>query len=635
MLLSPDEHRLYVTLANRDAVAVLDTKHDRVERYLDTRLPGQQYGGSYPQALAQSEDGNRLFVANGSSDAIAVFELPYEYKDAPEQRAAYFIPTEWYPTALAVQGDELFVATGKGVGTGPNAALLPQPADARHRHPYIASLIRGSVARIDLAKAAQESKQLTQEVLDNNRMQGRNGEFTFKSGANPIRHVIYILKENRTYDQIFGDIKEGNGDASLVIYGEAITPNEHALARQFGLLDNFYDSGEVSGNGHPWSTSAITTDYGERAWQIAYRGKEREYDSEGGVGDALPLLLGEPDVNEPATGYLWGNLARHGLTYRNYGEYIETRWCNDTEESTSAKVSGTPRGRSQNCPVAQIKPGDTLPAEFGGGKSPYQYAIPLPAKNTPTKPELRDHQDPKFPDFRVEYPDQFRADEFLREFAGFVAARNTGQGTQLPNFCLVRLPNDHTAGTKPNSPTPNAAVSDNDLAVGRIAEAFSNSPYWDDTAIFVIEDDAQDGADHVDAHRSTALVISKYSPRGAQGFVDHTFYTTVNMIRTMEALLGLPPMNNNDAFAAVMSPLFTGAGDQPPYKADYRNRDNGMLYQANTRSSPMAKESSKLDFSVADAADNELLNAILWKAAKGHVPMPEPRHTVFAGSDRD
>jgi hypothetical protein len=296
-------------------------------------------------------------------------------------------------------------------------------------------------------------------------------------------------------------------------------------------------------------------------------------------------------------------------------------------------VSGTPRGRPENCAVAEIKPGDNLPTEFGGGKSPYQFAIPLPAKNTPTKPELRDHQDPSYPDFRVEYPDQFRADEFLREFAGFVAAKKNGQGNELPNFCLVRVPNDHTSGTKPGSPTPNGSVADNDLAVGRIAEAVSNSLYWDDTAIFVIEDDAQDGADHVDAHRSTALVISKYSPRQPQPLVDHSFYTTVNMIRTMEALLGLPPMNGNDAVAALMAPLFTGAGDQPPFKADYRNRDNGTIYQANTASSPMAKESSKLDFSVADAADNEVLNAILWKAAKGDVPMPEPRHMVVPPSN--
>ena len=193
----------------------------------------------------------------------------------------------------------------------------------------------------------------------------------------------------------------------------------------------------------------------------------------------------------------------------------------------------------------------------------------------------------------------------------------------------MRLPNDHTAGTKPGSPTPNASVADNDLAVGRVVEAISNSPYWDDTAIFVLEDDAQNGADHVDAHRSLGLVISKYSPRQPQPYVDHNFYTTVNMIHTMEVLLGLPPMNNNDAFAAVIAPLFTGAGDQPPFHADYRNRDNGTIYQANKPNAPGAGESAKLDFSVADAADNEVLNAILWRAAKGNVPMPAPRHTII------
>ena len=636
MLASRDERLLYVTLANRDAVAVIDTKTGKVDGYLDTRLPGQKYGGSYPQALAQSADGSRLFVANGSSDAVAVFDVQRLRKNSAPQRAEYFIPTEWYPTAVAVQGDELLVATGKGIGTGPNATVMSHDAHMRHDHPYIVSLIHGSIARINLPQADKEHEQLTAEVVRSNRMDGRTGEFAFKGGSSPIKHVIYILKENRTYDQIFGDIKEGNGDPSLVMYGEGITPNEHALARQFGLLDNFYDSGEVSGNGHPWSTSAITTDYGERAWQIAYRGLEREYDSEGGVGDILPLLYDEPDVNEPATGYLWGNLARHHMTYRNYGEYIQTTWCTDiTSEKSSPMVSGTPAGQPKECAVSQVKPGDRLPQELGGGASPYNFVIPLPARNTPAKPELRDHQDPKYPDFRVEYPDQFRADEFLREFAGFVDAKKTGHGTELPNFCLVRVPNDHTSGTKVGSPTPNAAVSDNDLAVGRIAEAVSNSIYWDDTAIFVIEDDAQDGADHVDAHRSTALVISKYSPRQSVVFVDHTFYTTVNLVHTMEALLGLPPMNNNDAFAAVMAPLFAGAGDHPPFKADYRNRDNGTIYQANAPSAPMSKESSQLDFSAADRADHTILNTILWKAAKGDAPMPEPRHEMFPVSGQE
>jgi hypothetical protein len=668
LLLSPDESRLYVTLANRDAVAVVATRQERVERYLDTRLPGQTYGGTYPNALAQSADGKKLYVANASADVVAVFDVSaaglksgslkeatsdaaLKGRSTADESPAYFIPTEWYPTALAVHGDELFIATGKGEGTGPNSGWEKNPEHPDKRsHPYIATLIRGSIARVNLAEAEREQKELTEEVLRGNLMEGRTGEISFQRGGNrrgpkapatvgedagatnPIRHVIYVIKENRTYDQVFGDIREANGDPSLVMYGEPITPNQHKLARQFGVLDNFYDSGEVSGDGHVWSTSAITSDYTEKTWEIDYRGGERMYDYEGWVGDYIPMNAGVPDVNEPATGYLWGNLVRHNLTYRNYGEFITTTWCTDTPESVPPS-GGAPPSRPPSCSRREIKPGEAMPPILGGGKSPYQYTIPLIAYDTPTKPELKGHFDPNYADFKLDYPDQLRADEFLREFADFVKARETGKSDQLPQFVLLRLPDDHTAGTRPGMPTPNASVADNDLAVGRVVEAVSNSPYWDDTAIFVLEDDAQNGADHVDAHRSIALVISKYSPGSAQQpTVDHHFYTTVNLIHTMEVLLGLPPMNNNDAYAPVMAPLFAGAGDQPGFKADYRNRDNGMIYQANAANAPGAKQSAKLDFSHADAADANILNAILWHAAKGDAPMPAPQHTVFAAS---
>ena len=449
---------------------------------------------------------NWLYVAVSSSDAVAVFDLRESrgtHSQATQDRPYYFIPTEWYPTALAISGNDLFVVTGKGVGTGPNSAAVgTSTPDNKPVHPYIASMIRRLAGASESHEAERDREALTAEVLQSNRMEGRTDEIAFQRGANPIRHVIYIIKENRTYDQIFGDIKEANGDPSLVMYGEDITPNQHKLARQFGVLDNFYDSGEVSGDGHPWSMAAITTDYNEKAWPIAYRGGEREYDSEGSVGDVLPLNEGIPDVNEPATGYLFDNLARHSMTYRHYGEYIETRWCEELEQKYAPAATGAPTGKAAKCERGDIKPGEDLPTQMGGGKSPYQYVIPLMAYNSAAKAELRNHFDPKYPDFKVEYPDQFRVDEFLREFAGFVAARKSGKGEQLPNFSLVRLPNDHTAGTKPGSPTPNAAVADNDLAVGRVVEAVSNSPYWDDTAIFVIEDDAQNGADHVDAHRS-------------------------------------------------------------------------------------------------------------------------------------
>ena len=245
---------------------------------------------------------------------------------------------------------------------------------------------------------------------------------------------------------------------------------------------------------------------------------------------------------------------------------------------------------------------------------------------------MRDHFDPLYPDFNTDYPDQLRADEFLNEFSAFVHARESNEGPefQLPSFVLLYLPDDHTGGTRPNFPRPAANVADNDLAVGRVVDAVSHSPYWDDTAIFVVEDDAQDGADHVDAHRSIALAISKYSPgSAAQPYIDHRFYTTVNLVHTMESLLGLPPMNQNDAYAPLMAPLFSGPGNQPAYRADYRNRANGLIYETNKRQAPGAAASAKMDFSRPDAAGAAKLNKVLWQDAHRNTPMPAPKHSVF------
>jgi hypothetical protein len=256
------------------------------------------------------------------------------------------------------------------------------------------------------------------------------------------------------------------------------------------------------------------------------------------------------------------------------------------------------------------------------------------ADNIPTKPELRGHFDPHYADFNMEYPDQLRADEFLREFKGFVRARESGKGELLPSLVVLRLPNDHTAGTAVGMPTPSATVADNDLALGRIVEAVSNSPYWNDTAILVLEDDAQDGADHVDAHRSIAFVISKYSQSSTEKpIVDSTFHTTVSMIKTLEDLLGLPPMNNNDAQAASIQ-LFGGNGTQPPYEADHRNLENGLIYTVNLPNAQGSKESAAMDFVRADSVNTELLNAILWGDRKGDVPVPKPVHTVHTPTER-
>jgi hypothetical protein len=367
-----------------------------------------------------------------------------------------------------------------------------------------------------------------------------------------------------------------------------------------------------------WSTAAIGTDYLEKTWPHQYRGAQRTYDYEGVVASDYPLLQKIPDVEEPASGYLWTNLAAHGRTYYHFAEYISTTFCGQgaVADATQGAMLAGP-----NCARKAIAPGEQLPMEWGGGVNKFPWAIPLIASNTATKPELVGHFAPEAPDFNLLVPDQIRVEVFLRHFKRWVADRAQGNDT-MPSFVLLRLPDDHTAGTRPGGPTPKSSVADNDLAVGRAVEAVSHSPYWDDTAFFILEDDAQNGADHVDAHRSIALVVSKYAPHGSTPFVDSRFYSTVSVIRTMESLLGLPPMNNNDAFSSLISTLFTGPGDQPPYDADTTNRDNGLIYTANAKNAVGAKASMKMDFSHEDRAPTEKLNVILWKDAMGNAPVP-------------
>jgi DNA-binding beta-propeller fold protein YncE len=635
LTLSPDERLLYVALSNVDRVAVLSTDHLSVIGTFDTKLPDQKESGTYPTALALSDDGKRLFVAVSSLNAIAVFDTSnISPENTNDRKAMGFIPAEWYPSALAVRGDDLIAATAKGQGSGPNNFPGHTASERRHReNAYIPTLLYGSVARLKISGLEAKLNDYTQQVQRDNLFLSDPGKIDFKSGGNPIKHVIYVLKENRTYDQVLGDLKVGNGDSSLTMYGADITPNQHRLALQFGVLDNFYDSGEVSGDGHIWSNAAITTDYNEKTWQIAYRSNERTYDFGGSVADEFPEDHGIADVDDPATGYMWDNLAQHNVSYRYYGEFITTFWCKEQRRKGSIPKEGTPSPFTSECPRAAIHKGEALPVNVGqphGSASPWPWAVPLVSHTRATKAALKEHFDPKFPDFNTDYPDQLRADEFLNEFEGFVRARNEGRGTELPGFVLLYLPDDHTHGTAPGHPRPAASVADNDLALGRVVEAVSRSPYWDDTAIFVIEDDAQDAADHVDAHRSIAFVVSKYSPGSKdRPFVDSRFYTTVNMIHTMEALLGLPPMNQNDAYAPVMAPLFSGPGNQPPYSADSSNLENGLIYQMNPAKGRGAEESEKMDFSRPDAANAATLNRVLWRDRKGDVPMPAPRHGVL------
>jgi DNA-binding beta-propeller fold protein YncE len=635
--MSADGKTMYVALANRDAVAALNVGGGEfgVKGYFDTRLPHQTYFGAEPEALALSPDGSRLYVANAITDAIAVMDTTKLTAKAAKQGMVEpigFVPTEWMPMSMSFTGGKLYVATAKGKGTGPNNFAQRQTSEQKEKgtkqnsSTYIGTLLYGSLAVLDVKSMEPELPKWTAEVVESNRMKAAEEKIQFAGGGDSrIKHVIYIIKENRTYDQVFGDLKQngkavGNGDASLTMYGADITPNQHKLALQFGVLDNFYDSGEVSGDGHVWSTAAIGTDYLEKTWQQNYRGGQRTYDFEGVVAQGYPLLQHIPDVNEPSSGYLWGNLARHGKTYYHFGEFISSTFC-DVKKSGSSQEG--PLLEGLKCERASVKPGEEIPAEWGGGVNKWPWAIPLVAKNIATKPELVGHFAPEQADFNLRVPEQIRAEVFLKHFKGWVADREAGKDT-MPNFIMLRFGNDHTAGTTPGGPTPKSSVADNDLAIGRAVEAVSHSPYWDDTAFFILEDDAQNGADHVDAHRSLGLVVSKYSPRSADGgaFVDSRFYSTVSMIRTMETLLGLPPMNNNDAFSSMIGSLFTGAGDQAPFVADYSNRDNGLIYTANAKTAPGAKESSRMDFRHADHADAQKLNVILWQDAMGDKPVP-------------
>jgi YVTN family beta-propeller protein len=629
LLLNRDNSILFVALTNRDQIVALDPRSGKTLYVLFTKPPTQSYGGSDPQSLALSPDEKTLFSANAISDSVSVFDLG-------GQKASGFIPTEWYPTVVVATSKDLLIASAKGRGAGPNNKSTGKIRNGHPEYPYVLGLIRGSLARFPLAEIPANIAAYTKEAAERNASRGNTDRVPFASGENKIHHVIYIIKENRTFDQVFGDLGAGNGDPSITMYGADLTPNEHGLAKQFGVLDNFYDSGDVSGDGHVWSTSASVSDYIAKTIPIAYRSREHTYDSEGEFLEGVSVEDELPDAAEPTGGYLWKNFATHGVTYRHYGEFIVSRWCNAKSEE-GMPSSGPPKIAGAHCTRAAIKKGESLEKNVGeprGGPSPYSWDIPVLAKNIAAESELRGHFDPLFPDFEVAYPDQLRVDEFLNEFGKFVESRKSGKD-EMPQFILLRLPNDHTAGLTKGKPTPSASVADNDLAVGRAVDAVSHSPYWDDTAFLILEDDAQDGPDHVDAHRSIALVISKYSPvakpggESAGAFVDHNFYTTINVVRTIEALLGVPPMNSNDARAAVMAPLFAGDGTQPAFSADYRNRDNGLIYRMNEKD---WKAGASMDFSHADAVDSAVLNQALWQDRMGETPMPAPQHNVFAAS---
>jgi hypothetical protein len=480
---------------------------------------------------------------------------------------AGFIPTGWYPSAVDVSPDgrKILLCSGKGTGSKPNPAKTPISTTAVGGFEYIGRQLNGMVSFLDIPSSKQLAA-YTKQVYANSPYrdtQLKTSQSELKTAiptrigdSSPIKYVLYIIKENRTYDQVFGDLPKGNGDPALCLFGRGVTPNHHALAEQFVTLDNLYCSGEVSADGHPWSTSAIATDFTQRSWVLSYSAKGQTVRSD--------------SVGDPEAGYIWDACNRKGLSYRSYGEYV---YASSSEAAPEQRVAGA-RGLS-------------------GHGSPKWVGIGWPKGK-----EMRD-------------PD--KADVFVEEFKEFERT-NT-----IPRFMVMSLGENHTEGTKIGAYTPKAKNGSGDQALGKVVDCISHSSAWKEFAIFVIEDDAQNGPDHVDSHRTVGLVISPYARRGA---VDSTMYSTCSMLRTMELILGLPPMTQYDASATPMFASFTDKPDLTPYGL---LSPRISLTERNGTTAYGARESGKMDFREYDRIDEDALNRILWHSIKGkNAPYPAP-----------
>ncbi|HEY6333635.1 MAG TPA: hypothetical protein VI756_30230, partial [Blastocatellia bacterium] len=646
--------------------------------------------GNSPEAVTLSPDESTLYVANSHSNSIAVVALGTRARGAAEAGADHgqpgeqskvkgFIPTGLYPSALAIVGRTLFAGNGKGTGFRNSSLEVSNtgmsPNDPNDRFPrttgnggqYIVSLMSGNISAIDLPDDAALSR-YTQQVMHNNGLVGQRRSTLF-SGGSPIKHVIYIIRENRSYDQVLGDLSHaGNGQAAdgdpgVTIFGDGdmarrpdgtaqqITPNAHALALRFGLMDRFFVNSEASPDGHNWSTAAYSSDYVDKAFRWNYSGRGRTYDFEGFnrlpdneppsilpegfrakfTADSLsdymrkfvPYLNGSRDIAEPETLYLWDAVARAGLTYRNYGEFTATVSAEDLKAVNERHRKPYPDLSPTLSAFATKK---SLEGHISAAYRNFDLATPdaITTESYRAAKESNGSVDPTISDSNTDtrFRGLSRFAIWLEEFNGYVKTLQSGGPDEMPNFSIVRFPNDHTSGFSPGMPTPQFAVADNDYAVGKLVEAISNSPYWKDTAIFVLEDDAQNGPDHVDAHRSPALVISAYNRPGA---LVHEYHTTVSLIRTMELLLGVPPMNQLDANAAPID-VFQKTPDLRPYKAELPTLafDNLLVpARRDSRNADLESRSLKMDFSHADMVDPRVLNQVIWDSVTGgRVPMP-------------
>lgn len=556
MTITKDGGYLLVANANSNSVSVIDVKARKVIETISTALYPNAPTGSTTNGVALSEDGKTLFIANADNNCLAVFNV----EKPGESRSMGFIPTNWYPSAVKVIDSRIFVANGKGGTSKPNPKG-PNPYKKRDDSvQYIAALFKGTLSIIDIpdeSSLSAYSRVVYENVPYSKELElkaaGEPGNpIPQKVGdPSPIKYVFYIIKENRTYDQVFGDMPEGNGDPSLCLFPERVTPNHHALAREFVLLDNFYVDAEVSADGHNWSTAAYATDYVEKTWPTNYGQRGGTYDYEG-----------SRQVAFPKDGFIWDYCKRAGISYRSYGEF----------EAYSKK----------------------------GGTA------------------LAGHMAPNYPDYNLEIKDIHREKIWENDFDSLLAIN------AVPRFSTIRLGNDHTSGARIGKPTPAAHVADNDLALGRLIEHLSQSKIWKESAVFVLEDDAQNGPDHVDAHRSLALVISPYVKRRS---VNHAMYSTSAVLRTMELILGLPPMSQYDAAATPLWSCFTDKAVLTPYKALPNNVDLELKNLAFNRSS---RRSETFDLSREDAAPDNEFSEVIWKTVKGESSvMPAPRRSAF------
>jgi len=590
LLLSRDQSRLYVACTGSDTISIIDTARDRQTATIPLR-PGDVRGiaGATPNGMALSPDGARLYSALGDMNAVAVV-------DTRRNGVLGYLPVGWNPTAVAASPDgrRIFVANAKGVGRrNPNAT------DRGHgRHPL--DILEGTVSLVDLPDDNTLAL-YSRQVIANCRITRTLQRDARRLLPNPgIKHVIYVIKENRTYDQVLGDLPRGNGDPALCLFPREVTPNQHALAERFVLLDNFYCCAEVSADGWQWSTAGMASAYTQRNMPTNYSDRGRWYDQEGQNSGVPVDLLGIPDVARPAGGYLWDLCLRHGVSFRNYGFYLNF---------VDGQEIRLPDGEvvRENTPNKRALVGRTN-LNYRIYDMDYADSDAWVLHNAPAPRQKRAYGRNAAPS---------RIAEWRREYEDFVR-----RGT-MPRLMMVRLPRNHTSGTAPGTHSPRAMVADNDYAVGQLVETVSKGPYWKETAILILEDDAQNGYDHVDAHRSIAFVISPYVRRGT---VDSRFYNTDSMLRTIELLLGLPPMNRYDAIARPLTVFERTPANDAPYEAILPARP--IIAEVNRPSAYRAADSARLLSPLKEeTGPDEELNDILWRSIKGQdVPNPPVRH---------